>query len=197
MQAVGGKGNTKIGKNVYTFSTTAGPVSEGGTCPGASEWCAANCYAVRLTRYPSVTSRYNENRDAVDAGMMPEVPANATMYRIHVSGDFDTAAYIHAWRFLVKSRPDVRFYAYTRSWRVPALRKALDALRAEPNMQLFASIDPSIADVPPEGWRVAFIDDDSRFAGLACPEQSGRKANCAECGYCFRGKRGNVQFATH
>lgn len=197
MAAVGGKGNTKVGKGVHTFSMTAGPESVGGTCPGASEWCAAHCYAMRLTRYASVRDRYAENADATRAGDMPEIPAKARSYRIHVSGDFHSAEYVDAWIATATGRPDVQFYAYTRSWRVPAILARLEALRALPNVQLFASVDPSIADVPPSGWRVAFIDDDPRFKGVACLEQTGAKPDCDACGYCIRGKRGNVMFRTH
>ena len=197
MIAKGGKGNTKIGPGVFTFSMTAGPESVGGTCPGASDWCAAHCYAMRLTRYTSVRDRFSENADATRAGMMPEIPAKARSYRIHVSGDFHSAEYVEAWRTVVRSRPEVHFYAYTRSWRVPEIVSALESLRAEPNMQLFASVDASIAELPPSDWRVAYIDGDPRFTGIDCPEQTGRKANCEECGYCIRGKRGNVNFSTH
>ena len=194
--AIGGKGNAKIGKNVYTFSTTPGLPETGGTCPGASEWCIAHCYAARLTRYPSAAARWAENAIAVDGGGMPEIPAKAKSYRVHVAGDFDSVEYIDAWAALAASRPDVQFWAYTRSWRVAALVPALDALRALPNMQVFASVDPSIEERP-EGWRVAFIDDDSRYSGFQCPEQTGDKASCEACGYCFRGQRGNVRFKTH
>lgn len=197
VQALVGKGNDKIGKNVYTFSTTPGTPESGGTCPGASDWCLAHCYADRLTRYPSTSKRWGENLLAVDAGMMPEIPAKATEFRIHVAGDFDDVAYIHAWRFLAQSRPDVMFWAYTRSWRVNELLPALEKLRALTNVQLFASMDGSILELPPEGWRVAYIDNDERFKGYQCPEQTGRKASCSECGYCFKGQRGNVNFKTH
>lgn len=195
--ALGGKGNNKIGKNVYTFSTTPGLPENGGTCPGASEWCIAHCYAARLQRYPSAAARWAENAQAVDAGLMPEVPAKAREYRIHVAGDFDSVPYIEAWIALAESRPDVKFWGYTRSWRVNALLPALDRLRAGANVQLFASLDLSIETLPPEGWRVAFIDEDPRVSGFQCPEQTGAKASCADCGYCFRGVRGNVRFLTH
>jgi hypothetical protein len=130
---------------------------------------------------------------------------------LHVSGDFDTAPYVHAWRHALAARPDVTAWGYTRSWRVPRLRKALDALRALPNVQLFASWDASMGDErPPEGWRAAYIAEGPRApappdGGLApasvqayaCPEQDGRKADCASCRYCFDGRRGDVSFRVH
>lgn len=198
MGAITSRGNPKLGRRVPNFSTIMGLPSEGGTCPGASDWCRANCYAKRPARqYTNVRARWTENADAVRAGMMPVIPANATVYRVHVSGDFYDAAYVHAWRFLAESRPEVKFWAYTRSWRVHGLRKALEKLRALPNFELFASTDLSITEATPDGWRVAYIDDDGRYTGYECPEQNGRKADCDACGYCFRGRRGNVRFTTH
>ena len=122
-------------------------------------------------------------------------------YRIHVSGDFDTAPYIRRWIALIQSRPDVLFFAYTRSWRVSRLLTALEELRALPNMQLFASTDPSIPEAIPVGWRPApvvfSLDPDLEHGGIVCREQVGLSKNCHECGYCFKGKRGAVGFIDH
>jgi hypothetical protein len=90
-------------------------------------------------------------------------------------------------------------------------------------VQLFASMDKSCEELPPAGWRRAWIDGDER-ADLAwfedgegkvkvrtehnritedgtpsyvCPEETGRQPNCEACGYCLRGKRGDVTFLQH
>jgi len=129
---------------------------------------------------------------------MPEIPKSTKVFRIHVSGDFFSAAYTRRWITLVRQHPDVLFWAYTRSWRVKRIVPALEALRAEPNMQLFASTDMTIKETPPAGWRVANILGDERTGpALTCPEQVGKKPNCESCGYCFRGQRGNVAFKVH
>jgi len=88
---------------------------------------------------------------------VPPIPEECKLLRIHVSGDFDTVAYIHEWARRLIERPDVTAWAYTRSWRVPELLLALEILRTLPNVQLFASMDPSCADLPPQGWRRAWI----------------------------------------
>lgn len=152
-----------------------------------------------MAQYANTRAQWTTNAALADVPALPAPRKDGApiLLRIHVSGDFDTPEYVHAWRFALQARPDVVAWAYTRSWRVAELLPALDKLRALPNVQMFASMDTTIDENPPEGWRVAYIADDERASGYACPEQSGRKADCSACGYCFRGKRGNVVFTAH
>ena len=193
-----GKRNKKIGPGIGTFSITAGGADVSGSCPGASSWCQAACYAKKSAAFrTSVRTRWDLNFAAVKAGHMPTIPEGLGAFRIHVSGDFFSVAYIRAWVRLVRLHPETKFWAYTRSWRVKRLLADLELLRAEPNVQLFASVDETIAQSPPAGWRVARIQGDEPTPGLICPEQTGAKANCAECKYCFKGTRGDVVFKQH
>lgn len=155
-----GKGNRKIGMDVYTYSRVPGrpdafngglPQFMNGTCPGATDECLAICYAMRISG--PVLQTYIRNQD----GVVPPLPNDAKYVRIHVSGDFDSIRYIHNWIQRVGERPDVHFWAYTKSWRVGALLPSLEVLRAYRNVQLFASMDASDADMPPAGWRRAWI----------------------------------------
>lgn len=232
-----GAGNSKVGFGVFTYSKLAGSPSSFGSCPGATPECEAICYAKRI-RGP-VRDIYALNTSAGAA--VPPIPSMVKELRIHISGDFDSVDYIHAWRLRLQERPDVVAWAYTRSWRVPTLLPHLEDLRkACPNLQLFASMDPSKPDEwPPEGWRRAWIyrkeprpgfpleerltlfrkptvrehqasrTDDyilgelmtavtkDQTASLICPEETGLKPNCLECGYCFRGNRLDVTFIEH
>jgi hypothetical protein len=124
------------------------------------------------------------------------LPEDAPIVRIHVGGDFYSAKYVTSWRHICEARPNTQFWAYTRSWSVPSLLPGLEQLRDLQNVELFASVDSDMP-LPPEGWRVAFIEGDNRASGLACPHQQGRLASCLECGYCFRKKAGNVVFKIH
>lgn len=209
-----GKGNLKIGATVYTYSRHAGkPAFDNGlgTCPGSTPECEAICYAKKISGPVFENYRRNVGSD------VPEIPADATALRIHVSGDFDSVAYIDSWITRIEARPDVTVWAYTRSWRVPALLPGLERLRALPNVQLFASMDVSTADEPPAGWRRAWIDGDRRASwdtrasdngelnsvtadgvnSYVCPEETGHKRDCLDCGYCFNGKRNDVTFLRH
>lgn len=229
-----GLSNTKIGPDVFTYSKLPGLPSEvalgttwlqsrgisHGTCPGSSEECRKICYAVRpVEEGGAVYKTYLMNTLA--GANVPPIPEECKRLRLHISGDFDTNEYIDAWIINLQDRPDVICWAYTRSWRVPSLLERLEKLRALPNMQLFASMDKSIVEMPPAGWRRAWIDGDPR-AGAAyavrphmdnyahhnertidgdntylCPEQTKRKKNCVECGYCIDGQQHDVTFLNH
>jgi hypothetical protein len=196
------KGNAKTGARVVTFSRTPG---SGGTCPGASAWCDAlvasgACYATRPYRqYAESRAQWDANARAERAPALPPPRRDGApiKLRIHVSGDFDSAPYVRSWIAALRARPDVIAWAYTRSWRVPRLRRALEDLRALHNVQLFASIDPTIREDPPSGWRVAWISGDPRAGGPVCPEQLGRVRDCDACGICYRARRGDITFLQH
>lgn len=182
-----GKGNLKIGPHVFTYSRLPGrpyklalgfagaqPVQRptpadgfdgprntiGGTCPGSSPECEKICYAERPVREGgAVMTMWNVNSWS---SKVPPIPEECTILRLHISGDFDTVAYIENWIVRLTERPDVTMWVYTRSWRVPELLPALERLRALPNVQMFASMDVSVPEMPPEGWRRAWIDGDPR-----------------------------------
>jgi hypothetical protein len=182
-----GKGNTKLGPDIVTYSKPAIR-----SCPGRTSWCEANCYAVRINGLVAEVHRMN-----FDAGAeVPDLPEGTQFVRFHVSGDFDSISYIERWTELARQNPTVLFWGYTRSWRILALLASLETLRSLPNVQLFASCDME-SDAAPTGWRAAWLDADSRQSGLVCPEERGKVQNCQACGYCFRKQRGDVIFIKH
>lgn len=243
-----GKGNLKIGAGVYTYSRLPGrpnrlalgshgfepvPTDEfnevrdaewlkqnwTGTCPGSTPECERICYAARpVKEMGPVAVMWLKNSIMVD---VPPLPEDAKLLRIHVSGDFDTVEYVENWIVRLTERPDVRAWAYTRSWRVPELLPALERLRALPNVQLFASMDKSTPVLPPAGWRRAWIDGDPRAGDpqlvrahmddpvqhnlvtvdggrtYVCPEETKRVPDCERCGYCIDGTRNDVTFLEH
>lgn len=179
-------GNTKLGKGVGVVNRLPGA-----TCPGASAWCARACYAKRgqtRMQHPLYTTRYIE--------LPNKLPA---IVRFHASGDFDTTDYIDWSIDVVRRFPSTKFWAYTRSWTLPELLPSLERLRSEPNIQLFASTDETMMQVPPVGWRIAYIQGDQRYAGIGatCMEQTGKMPTCKSCSYCWRKARGHVEFITH
>jgi hypothetical protein len=189
-----GRGNAKIGANVYTYSRLPGGEW---TCPGATPECERFCYAKRVSG-PVRDVWATNSADEIP----PPLPDDTRLFRLHVSGDFTSVRYIYAWRERLEARPDVTCWVYTRSWRVPDLMPALEALRALPNVQMFASMDISTSELPPRGWRRAWLSGDARIGAdgvrsYVCPEETGAKANCEACRYCFDGKRNDVTFLLH
>ncbi len=239
-----GRGNTKLGMDgVYTYSRLPGrpdgryelvgfagvnaPGSSIGTCPGSSKECESICYAKRVISTPPVWEMWAVNSASEQLpGAEDPLPDDAKIVRLHVSGDFSSVEYIKEWIKLAEGRPEVKFFGYTRSWRVPELLESLERFRALPNVQLFASMDKSIEGLPPLGWRRAWIEYDLRAisasgpgaeqglgfwlgegmynfkavdgqSSYVCPAETGRKADCQSCNYCIRGHRGDVVFLLH
>lgn len=222
-----GIGNLKIGLGVHTYSRLpgfprfpalglVGEANPNGTCPGATIECLEICYARRpVVENGPVYAMWRKNSETED--VPAELPPDCKVIRLHISGDFTSVHYIESWIDRLTKNPNVKMWAYTRSWRVPELLKALEQLRALPNVQLFASVDSSTPDAEFElikGWRRSWIDGDPRqntspvsflknrttFDGarsLVCPEETGDKTNCEECRYCFDGKRNDVTFLKH
>jgi hypothetical protein len=186
-----GKGNAKIGPNVYTYSRLPGKDQ---TCPGATAACEAVCYAKRVDGPVRQMWRGNS------AETVPPIPDDCRLLRLHISGDFTTVSYINAWYERLAARPDVTAWAYTRSWRVPHLLPALNRLRGLDNVELFASMDED-SEAPPADWRVSWLEGDPRIgaarASYVCPEQTGAKPNCEACRYCFDGWQNDVTFLLH
>lgn len=202
------KGNSKLGKGVYITSLTAGD-----SCGGASDWCREYCYAKRgfftmpthLSKYAEQLSLLREDPGAYEAQLRLEVaklPAGS-VFRFHVSGDIDSVEHVGIIRRVVESRPEVEFYLYTRSYRVTAIRRAVEKqLFQLPNLHVWGSTDPTMPPAP-KGWREARVFDtqeQARDGGFAviCPEQTGRKASCTDCGLCWHAKpTAQLAFITH
>lgn len=137
------KGNTKLGKAIYTFSLPAH-----WTCPGETPACAEVCYAMDgFYNMQNVVDSLNANYTASQQGNFAEQMIAAIgrrsveTFRIHPSGDFYEAAYVRKWIEIAERYPNIRFYAYTRSWRNAEILEALTDLAALPNVSLWWSTD--------------------------------------------------------
>lgn len=90
------------------------------TCPGAGE-CLSYCYSFTAWRYPAAWCRQVQNTLLLK--FAPHVVAHhfaklseGTVVRLYVDGDFDSARTVAFWFDLLKSRPDIRAYGYSKSW---------------------------------------------------------------------------------
>jgi hypothetical protein len=156
-------GNTKLGRGrrIWTFSLPSRT-----SCPGRSPLCARQCYAYRIERRPpSVRRRYQRNRrlsrrpDFVARVAAFLVRRQVHVVRLHVSGDFPSPAYARKWLAVMRRLPGVRFYFYTRSWRVPSIRRVLAAMAWLPNVRAWFSAGRQTG-VPgrlPAGVRLAWL----------------------------------------
>jgi hypothetical protein len=133
------KGNSKLGKHIYTISLLSGwscPFaddclskvhvdSETGKkkivdgkntkfrCFSASqEVMYANTYNARKHNFDLLRKKNTEEMVALITGSLP---AKASIIRIHVGGDFFNQSYFDAWLKVAKNNPDKLFYAYTKA----------------------------------------------------------------------------------
>lgn len=193
-----GDGNEKLGK-VKTFSLPA-KIS----CPGKTKECEKICYVKYLARFSGVFPAYRKNFDVVRKNRASFVQqmierigrSKSKNFRIHVSGDFFSSSYVWDWIKIAKALPDVRFWTYTRSWKIKKIRDQIYKLKKLPNVQIFASVDTCDKKLP-KNWRIAWIDNDERKNGLVCKEQDKKSESCEECKYCFVGNKNDVIFKKH
>jgi hypothetical protein len=209
------RGNQKIGDGIYAFNL---PAVE--TCPGRSTVCAC-CYAQRgRWLFPNVRRalawNFHVARQPHFAGEMVEEISRrkVRVLRLHSSGDFFDADYVRRWAEILAESPRVKAYAYTRSWRVPAIHPTLEGLATLDNVRLWysADLDTGMPDRVPPGVRVAWLLEDAddrvpdgvdlvfrnrplrrtpqRRIGLVlvCPSEQGRRQSktCTSCGICWR-----------
>jgi hypothetical protein len=129
-----GEGNAKL-TNVHTFSLPAGYA-----CPHAKECLSKadrdtgritdgkntryRCFSasaealfpsVRRARWYNLEALHGMSRKAMADLILASLPAKAHTVRIHVAGDFYNQSYFDAWLAVAIARPDVHFYAYTKS----------------------------------------------------------------------------------
>lgn len=74
-------------------------------------------YNLRKNNGDEILSLASQPMGDIVAGvaLLNAMPRDTGVVRIHVGGDFKTQAYFDAWSYAAKSRPDVLFYAYTKS----------------------------------------------------------------------------------
>ena len=73
------------------------------------------CYAASAERFPEVRKSRWANFELMKSGRIPEIPLKCKAIRIHSSGDFFSQAYFDLWLQICRSRPDIEFWAYTKS----------------------------------------------------------------------------------
>jgi hypothetical protein len=213
-------GNHKLGRSlIWGFGLPSGTPD---ACPGLSDACRADCYAVAVERYrPAAAARYRANRRAAERyDFARRVRAFLVLHRVrvvrvHTGGDFYSPEYARKWLEVMRRSPRVRFFFYTRSWRVSAIRTVIDQMAELDNCRVWFSADrdtgvpPAVpprvrvawlmtgpTDLPPAGTDLVFRVRRLRQhpapfpAPRVCPAEDGRPratpVTCERCGLCWR-----------
>lgn len=212
------KGNSKLGKQIWTFSIPAGS-----TCPGKTDACSKECYAAKgFFLMKNVKKALVDNVKNAESGVFVDWAVTQLTYfkvkvcRVHVSGDLYSKEYADNWLAIFKALPKCRFFIYTRSWRIDDIRPVIEQMAKLKNVRLWYSTDKETGkpsklpknariaymqttedDVPSYKPHVVFRVDRLRDKvvkyvnnGLVCPVENGITENitCVKCGHCWRDK---------
>ena len=90
-----------------------GPKTEFRCFSASQEALHTNVYKLRKHNY-EVMKSYSDS-SAMAIAILESMPKNAGVVRIHVAGDFFNREYFKAWVKVAKERPEILFYAYTKS----------------------------------------------------------------------------------
>ena len=210
------------------------PSGKAFSCPGATGFCERICYAGKLEKvYSGVRNvllhNWNLLKDATYDEMVEllgemiadfvketdriNARGNVATYdfRIHWDGDFFSDTYAKAWAKVMTEFPNVRFWAYTRTFDI------VEHIAHVDNLSLYLSADPdNIAEANEKamefpGVKIATVADtfsmaretiiDSSRKGYDCPELAKRiplisekGSACIQCGVC-PANRGDVYFS--
>jgi hypothetical protein len=206
------QGNRKLGEAIHRFDLPAI-----GTCPGSSSLCRSVCYASSGRFLLAAVSERLEwcytqslRKDFAGRVVREIVRKGVLVCRIHTSGDFYNAEYARKWLSVMRQCPTVKFYLYTRSYRIEAIAKVLEDMAALQNVRVWYSTDSETgvpARIPP-GVQLAFLqlaeDDLPEMANLVfrvrklrrkiplpltCPNETDygreRGLTCGSCKRCF------------
>ena len=211
-------GNHKLGRALIRgFGLPSGTPD---TCPGLTDACRADRYAVAVARYrPAAAALYRRNwrlsrrRDFVTRVRAFLIAHAVRVVRIHTGGDFYSPRYARQWRTIIRRSPRVRFFFYTRSWRVPAIQAEIDRMAESPNCRVWYSCDrdtgvpaavpprvrvawlmTAATDTPPPGtdlvFRVRRLRRSPAPVPHVCPAEDGKPraiaVTCERCGLCWR-----------
>ena len=150
------------------------------------------------------------------------VAHHVRVVRVHTGGEFFSARYARKWRRIMRRSPRVRFFTYTRAWRVPAIKAVLGDIAGLPNARVWYSCDRETglpADIPDRvhiAWLMADEDDRppagsdlvfrvrrlrsrpaSTIGGVpVCPAEDGTaraaRPTCDRCRLCWRRRSGDA-----
>lgn len=207
-------GNKKLGQSGALYrSVFVWNLPSVVTCPAASPWCLCHCYnadprtdVFPVEKWLESWALVQEQPSVVAAEIIRQLSSapRPSAVRLHSSGDFFSVGYISFWNDIISSASDVDFWAYTRSWAIPELKTALEHLRTNRNLQLFASWDSTMPP-PPADWRRSLVISSDAVVNppeingvsLPCPEETQGGPTCASCGYCIKRRAGDVIFRIH
>jgi len=176
---LGDKVTSKMWKGMTMYSLT---LEERDTCPSDCEqW--DNCYGDNMPfahRFDNQDENFLPYLERQLSGLNDK-HQDGFVVRLHVLGDFYSSFYTFQWQLWLRKFKNLRVFGYTHHKSDTKLGRMIS----------------NINRLYPERYRVRFSDDHrTKFSahvstnnesagGIMCPEQAGKTASCAACGYCW------------
>lgn len=188
------QGNTKLHKSIKTFNLPAVQ-----SCPD-SKTCAKNCYALKSEKgrfgkvaRPSRERNFRlakENLELLKRLILKHLK-KGDIVRIHESGDMFSQEYLDMWTEIIKERPDVLFYTYTKTEQ----RFNWSIIKRLPNFNLVSSMINGKLNFGPEKEITIMAKE---LGAFVCPCKKGNKVVCGvDCKVCMTPGNERVVFIQH
>lgn len=195
---VSGHSNVKIGNDVrkgrlfrgywiYTLS-----LEERATCPRSCrhwETCYGNNmpYAKRIEHGDELLARLEAELATLTAQRV------GILVRLHALGDFYSVEYVHFWKRMLDTFPNLAIFGYTARRQDP-IAYALQGMQwTHGDRFRIRWSDGGLAQNCTVSIRAEAACPTDAFV---CPEQTGKTAACATCGLCWNSTK-NVAFLEH
>jgi hypothetical protein len=118
--------------------------------------------------------------------------------RLHVAGDFYSAAYVGFWRRMLKKYPTVSIFGYTGRKPSSAIGRSLERLNLSMPDRCTIRFSQNQASTRDRPGRIFAAREDFAGDSFTCPEQTDAPVDsCADCGICWSGSAKTVKFLTH
>jgi len=187
-------GNKKLPKTTLIFNLPAV-----NTCPGKTEFCAKNCYALKAERlYKAVLPARKHNlklsiTEAFIPAMIETIQKNQhkiKQLRIHESGDFYSQRYLTAWYAIALEFPSLTFYAYTKSFH-------LDFAGKPSNFVLIASFDKTSTQQAKNDHETKKAYFNNSFTIVDKKAPASCVQDCTLCSLCWKSSGSNLTVNQH
>lgn len=193
------RGNSKLHK-VWIFDLPSGSPENGGTCLNCKS-CERDCYSnhqekqykyvrpFRLINLYLMTEMPLVLREMIDSQIATSYRPFTT-FRIHAAGDFFSPMEISFWSVIVKSHPNIKFYAYTK---VDHLFD-FSPLTNNSNFNLISSMIEDNGNFYRNFGSLDYIKGIAeKTGGFICPAtmlETKKTTKCNKtCSYCITGKK--------
>lgn len=197
-----GKNSSKIGGEVLKGKWRGMPIytltlEERATCPtSCGHW--RSCYGndMNFAHRMDHTMPGFGTLLAANVKRLGALHPGGFVVRLHVLGDFYSAAYVALWEGLLDAVPALRVFGYSARW--DCAGDPVAAALVPLVMRRWERFAIRFSDAPVDECATVSIEHPVQVPAdaVVCPEQAGRTESCSTCAFCWQSRR-RVAFVQH